>query len=58
VHALERAGFEVVRIKGSAHIMRHANGRMVSVHVHKGETIKRGTVAGSGRHQHDHRFCG
>jgi predicted RNA binding protein YcfA (HicA-like mRNA interferase family) len=40
------AGFAVVRIKGSAHIMRHADGRMVSVYVHKGATIKRGTLAG------------
>jgi len=46
VRALERAGLAVVRIKGSAHIMRHANGRMLSVHVHKGATIKRGTLAG------------
>ena len=46
VRALERAGFTVVRIKGSAHILRHTNGRMVSVHVHKGTTIKRGTLAG------------
>jgi predicted RNA binding protein YcfA (HicA-like mRNA interferase family) len=45
VRALERVGFAVVRIKGSAHIMRHADGRMVSVHVHKGTTIKRGTLA-------------
>ena len=46
VRALERAGFAVVRITGSAHIMRHADGRMVSVHVHKGAIIKRGTLAG------------
>jgi len=46
VRALERAGFTVVRIKGSAHIMRQGKGRMVSVHVHQGATIKRGTLAG------------
>jgi predicted RNA binding protein YcfA (HicA-like mRNA interferase family) len=46
VRALQRAGFFVARIRGSAHIMRHPEtGRMVSVHVHRGETIKRGTLA-------------
>ncbi|HTW84150.1 MAG TPA: type II toxin-antitoxin system HicA family toxin [Candidatus Sulfotelmatobacter sp.] len=46
VRALKRAGFLIVRVRGSAHIMRHPEGgRMVSVHVHKGVTIKRGTLA-------------
>jgi predicted RNA binding protein YcfA (HicA-like mRNA interferase family) len=44
--ALERAGFAVARIKGSAHIMRHPDGRMASVHIHKGEAVKRGTLSG------------
>ncbi|MBV8580678.1 MAG: type II toxin-antitoxin system HicA family toxin [Candidatus Eremiobacteraeota bacterium] len=44
--ALERAGFVLVRIKGSAHVMRHPDTRRtVSVHIHRGETIKRGTLA-------------
>jgi len=46
LRALQRAGFVVSRIKGSAHIMRHEDGRMVSVHVHKGQSIKRGTLLG------------
>ena len=44
--ALERAGFVHVRTKGSAHIMRYPDGRMASVHIHKGQTIKRGTLSG------------
>jgi predicted RNA binding protein YcfA (HicA-like mRNA interferase family) len=45
VRALKRAGFEVVRIRGSAHIMEHPDGRRTSVHVHAGATIKRGTLS-------------
>jgi predicted RNA binding protein YcfA (HicA-like mRNA interferase family) len=45
VRALKRAGFKVVRIRGSAHIMEHPDGRLTSVHVHAGATIKRGTLA-------------
>ena len=47
VRALERAGFDVIRVRGSAHIMYHRKTqRMVSVHVHQGRTIKRGTLSG------------
>lgn len=46
VRALERAGFVVIRIRGSAHFMEHpVTGRRTSVHVHRGDTIKRGTLA-------------
>ena len=45
VRALKRAGFEVVRIRGSAHSMEHFDGRRTSVHVHAGTTIKPGTLA-------------
>jgi predicted RNA binding protein YcfA (HicA-like mRNA interferase family) len=46
VRALERAGFVVIRIRGSAHFMEHpGSGRRTTVHVHRGETIKRGTLA-------------
>jgi predicted RNA binding protein YcfA (HicA-like mRNA interferase family) len=34
VRALERVGFEVVRINGSHHVMKHPDGRAVSVPVH------------------------
>jgi predicted RNA binding protein YcfA (HicA-like mRNA interferase family) len=45
VRALRRAGFVVIRIRGSAHVLRHAvTDRMVSVHVHKGRPLKRGTL--------------
>jgi predicted RNA binding protein YcfA (HicA-like mRNA interferase family) len=46
VRALRRAGFVVVRIRGSAYVMHHSlTGRTVSVHVHQGKTVKRGTLA-------------
>ncbi len=44
--ALERAGFIVIRVRGSAHFMEHpGTGRRTTVHVHRGDTIKRGTLA-------------
>ena len=44
VRALKQGGFTLVRIRGSAHIMENAlTRRMVSVHVHRGQSIKRGT---------------
>jgi predicted RNA binding protein YcfA (HicA-like mRNA interferase family) len=36
VRALERAGFAVVSISGSHHVMRQADGRAVVVPVHAG----------------------
>lgn len=44
VRALERAGFALVRIKGSAHIMRHPDGRGVSVHIHSSRDLPKGTL--------------
>jgi predicted RNA binding protein YcfA (HicA-like mRNA interferase family) len=44
VKALERAGFTVVRISGSHHMMRHADGRNVVVPVHAGRDIPKGTL--------------
>jgi predicted RNA binding protein YcfA (HicA-like mRNA interferase family) len=43
VKALERAGFEVVRISGSHHVMKHPDGRTVPVPVHKRD-IAKGTL--------------
>ena len=37
--ALQRAGFVVVRIKGSHHFLRHGDGRVTVVPLHAGETI-------------------
>lgn len=46
VHALERGGFVVVRVKGSHHMLRHHADatRFTVVPVHAGETIKPGTL--------------
>jgi predicted RNA binding protein YcfA (HicA-like mRNA interferase family) len=44
VRALERAGFTVVRISGSHHVMRHPDGRTVVVSVHAGRDIAKGTL--------------
>lgn len=45
VAALRKAGFEVARIKGSHHFLRHADGRATVVPVHAGETIGPGLLA-------------
>ena len=39
IQALQKAGFSVIRTKGSHHFMRHADGRATVVPVHAGETI-------------------
>jgi predicted RNA binding protein YcfA (HicA-like mRNA interferase family) len=39
IAALRRAGFVVLRVKGSHHFLRHADGRTTVVPVHAGETI-------------------
>jgi predicted RNA binding protein YcfA (HicA-like mRNA interferase family) len=44
IRALGRAGFEVVRIKGSHHFLQHADGRTTVVPVHAGETIGPGLL--------------
>jgi predicted RNA binding protein YcfA (HicA-like mRNA interferase family) len=44
IRALERAGFTVVRISGSHHVMRHPDGRTVVVPVHAGRAIAKGTL--------------
>ena len=45
VAALRKAGFEVARIKGSHHFLRHADGRGTVVPVHPGETIGPGLLS-------------
>ena len=42
---LRKAGFEVLRIKGSHHFIRHTDGRSTVVPVHSGETIGPGLLA-------------
>ena len=42
---LKKAGFELIRVKGSHHFLRHSDGRSTVVPVHSGETIGPGLVA-------------
>jgi predicted RNA binding protein YcfA (HicA-like mRNA interferase family) len=42
--ALRSAGFELVRVRGSHHFLRHADGRTTVVPVHTGETIGPGLL--------------
>ena len=44
IAALRKAGFEVARIKGSHHFLRHPDGRGSVVPVHAGETIGPGLL--------------
>jgi predicted RNA binding protein YcfA (HicA-like mRNA interferase family) len=43
--ALRKLGFEVARIKGNHHFMRHPDGRATVVPVHRGEVIGPGLLA-------------
>ena len=43
--ALKRAGFVTLRIKGSHHVLRHADGRTTVVPVHAGESIGQGLLS-------------
>ena len=45
IKALRHCGFTVIRINGSHHFLRHADGRCTVVPVHRGETIGRGLMA-------------
>ncbi|HEV8609878.1 MAG TPA: type II toxin-antitoxin system HicA family toxin [Thermoanaerobaculia bacterium] len=45
IAALGRIGFEVKRIRGSHHFLRHADGRATVVPAHAGETIGRGLLS-------------
>ncbi len=45
IAALKRAGFEVLRIKGSHHFLHHSDGRATVVPVHAGETVGPGLLA-------------
>lgn len=42
---LKKAGFEILRIKGSHHFLQHPDGRSTVVPVHAGETIGPGLPA-------------
>ena len=45
IKALRKAGFEVMRVKGSHHFLRHADGRTTVVPVHAGETLGPGLMS-------------
>ena len=45
VAALKKAGFEVIRVKGSHHFLRHSDGRTTVVPVDGGETIGPGLLS-------------
>ncbi|MCX6340173.1 MAG: type II toxin-antitoxin system HicA family toxin [Candidatus Aureabacteria bacterium] len=44
IKTLQRLGFEVIRIKGSHHFLRHPDGRCTVVPVHRKEIIGRGLL--------------
>ena len=44
IRALRKAGFEVIRVRGSHHFLRHEDGRASVVPVHSGETIGPGLL--------------
>ena len=44
IAALKKAGFNVLRIKGSLHFLVHPDGRRTVVPVHRGETIGPGLI--------------
>jgi len=45
IAALRKAGFEVIRIKGSHHFLRRADGLCTVVPIHRGETIGPGLLS-------------
>lgn len=44
VKVLEKIGFVVVRVNGSHHRMKHEDGRVTTVPVHKNEDLPKGLV--------------
>ena len=42
--ALESAGFALMRVSGSHHVMRHPDGRAVVVPVYAGQDMPKGTL--------------
>ena len=45
IAVLVKAGFEVIRVRGSHHYVRHPDGRSTVIPVHAGETIGPGLMA-------------
>lgn len=46
VAALTKAGFELARVRGSHHVLKHVDGRTVAVPVHSGRDMPPGTLRG------------
>jgi len=44
VRALTNGGFEVVRVRGSHHVLRHPDGRGTTVPVHGTQEVRAGTL--------------
>ena len=44
ITALAKVGFQVIRVKGSHHFVRHQDGRATVIPVHAGETIGPGLL--------------
>ena len=44
VKVLEKIGFAVVRVKGSHHRLKHSDGRVTTVPLHKNEDLPRGLL--------------
>ena len=44
ITALRKAGFQVIRVRGSHHILKHPDGRRTVVPVHRGEAIGPGLM--------------
>ncbi|MGB9754354.1 type II toxin-antitoxin system HicA family toxin [Roseiflexus castenholzii] len=42
---MRKAGFEVIRVKGSYHFLQHPDGQRTVVPVHRGETIGSGLMS-------------
>jgi predicted RNA binding protein YcfA (HicA-like mRNA interferase family) len=44
IHLLEQLGFVVIRVRGSHHRVRHPDGRVTTVPVHKNDPIAKGLL--------------
>ena len=44
VKLLERVGFKVIRVNGSHHRLKHADGRITTVPVHKNDDLPKGLL--------------
>lgn len=44
IKILDKLGFKIIRKKGSHVILKHSNGRIIVIPVHKGEEIGRGLL--------------